>query len=179
MGSHASAPTAGAGKAARADAPGDVRAVLDSLRRIVRALRLSGREATQQTGLSSAQLFVLQRLAEGPAPSIALLAQRTLTDQSSVSVVVARLQRRGLVLRRRSAADGRRAELALSARGLALLRKAPEPAQARLVGAIAKLPGLQRRQLARDLGRLVEEMGAARASAALFFESDAAPGRKR
>ena len=81
------------------------RAVLDSIRRIVRALRESSRKTERSVGLGAAQLFVLQRLAGAPPLSINELADRTLTHQSSVSVVVSRLVRAGLVARTRAAAD--------------------------------------------------------------------------
>src|SRR5262252_4644706 len=96
----------------------DTRAVLDSLRRIVQALRESSRQAEVQVGLSGAQLFVLQKLAETPSLSLNDLAERTRTHQSSVSTVVSRLVGEGYIRRVRSLNDGRRLELTLSARGL-------------------------------------------------------------
>ena len=69
----------------------DVQAVLDGVRRIVQALRASSRWAEQHVGLSGAQLFVLQKLAETPGMSVNELAERTHTHQSSVSTVVSRL----------------------------------------------------------------------------------------
>src|SRR4051794_8130303 len=70
---------------------GDVRAIMDAIRRIVRVLRVSSRAAEKQVGLSGAQLFVLHKLADTPALSLNELADRTRTHQSSVSVVVQRL----------------------------------------------------------------------------------------
>jgi hypothetical protein len=43
----------------------DIRIVLDSIRRIVQALRVSSRAAEKTVGLSGAQLFLLQQLGEG------------------------------------------------------------------------------------------------------------------
>jgi DNA-binding MarR family transcriptional regulator len=71
------------------------RDVLDSLRRIVQVLRESSRRAERQLGISGAQLFVLEKLAEAPSQSLNELAERTHTHQSSVSTVVARLVKRG------------------------------------------------------------------------------------
>src|SRR5262249_5588713 len=94
--------------------PRHVRKVLDSLRRIVRSFRVSARAVEGRLGISAAQLFVLHQLAESDASSIDELAARTLTHQSSVSVVVARLAERGLVVRRTARDDARRTEIALS-----------------------------------------------------------------
>src|SRR5438105_26745 len=92
------------GKAAT-DRGSETRSILDSIRRIVRALRLADRAAEKRLGLSGAQLFVLHKLAVGPALSLNELADRTLTHQSSVSVVVQRLVKRKLAARARSGKD--------------------------------------------------------------------------
>src|SRR5215831_20040400 len=117
-----------------------VRTVMDALRRIVRALRLSARAAEGRLGISGAQLFVLHQLADGDASSIDELAARTLTHQSSVSVVVSRLAERGLVIRRTARDDARRTEIALSAAGRAMLRRAPESLQEHLLRALTRMP---------------------------------------
>jgi DNA-binding MarR family transcriptional regulator len=132
----------------------DVRVVLDGIRRIVQALRASSRAVEKVVGLSAAQLFVLLKLYGEEALSINELAARTLTHQSSVSVVVARLVEQGLVARRRSPLDRRRVELTLTRRGRAVLAKAPQAAQDRLIEAIESLPRVERRSLARNLERL-------------------------
>src|SRR5260221_14725566 len=93
------------------------RVVLDAIRRIVQALRESSRAAEKHAGLSGAQLFVLQALAESPGLSLNELAERTRTHQSSVSVVVTRLSRARLIERSTAPGDARRAELRLSALG--------------------------------------------------------------
>src|SRR5262245_81630 len=95
----------------------DTQAVLDAIRQIVQALRESSRWSERHVGLSGAQLFVLQALAEAPGISLNELAARTHTHQSSVSVVVTRLVDAGLVRRGRSGLDARSVTLSLSPRG--------------------------------------------------------------
>ena len=102
--------------------------------------------------------------------SLGELADRTFTHQSSVSVVVSRLVARGLVARWPSAADGRRVELALTAPGRALLRRAPAAAQERLIAGLQRLPVAERRALAVTLVRLVREIGVDRTVPGMFFE---------
>jgi DNA-binding MarR family transcriptional regulator len=130
--------------------------ILDAVRRVVRTLRESSRASEASHGLSAAQLFVLQQLrTHGPA-SIGELADRTLTHQSSVSVVVSRLVEAGLARRVRSTEDSRRSEVSLSERGTRLLERAPEPLQDRLIDAIATLTPRDRAQLAHLLLRLTD-----------------------
>lgn len=148
----------------------DVREVLDSIRRIVRLLRLSSREAEREVGLTGAQLFVLQKLAESKMLSVNDLAERTHTHQSSVSVVAQSLVEKGLVARSKATDDARRLELTLTPAAKALLRKAPGAAQDRLIEAIEGLSPATRSQLARSLGRLVEEAGLGNEEAPMIFE---------
>jgi DNA-binding MarR family transcriptional regulator len=149
-----------------------VASVLDHLRRIVRALRVGA----GGPGMSSAQLFVLAALAAEPGASLRRLAARTLTDASSVSVVVARLVADGLVARRRDPADARRAVLSLTRRGAARLARAPEPVQTRLVAALRAQPAARLRAVDAALGAVVTSLGAGGGAAAMFFEE--APRRR-
>jgi MarR family transcriptional regulator, lower aerobic nicotinate degradation pathway regulator len=165
MGSHASV-------AARVDA----QRAFEALRRLVRFLRLAAR-AAEKSGVSAAQLFVLHQLAASPASSLAELAARTLTDASSVSTVVARLVAGKLVTRRASAGDRRRATLALTARGRALVARTPGLAQTRIVEAIVAMPPRDRRALTRALDRLVAAIGADQLPARMLFEDE--PGGRR
>src|SRR3954451_6196920 len=96
---------------ARALSEPSTRSVLDGIRHIVRELREASRHAERAVGVSAAQLFVLQRLAGARSLSVSELAERTHTHQSSVSVVVTKLARRGLVTRERAEGDARRLEV--------------------------------------------------------------------
>lgn len=152
--------------------------VLDSIRRIVRLLREGSRDSEDAVGLSAAQLFVLQKLDAGEPLSLNELAARTLTHQSSVSVVVSRLVERGLVLRRPSANDARRLELLPTKRGLALRDRAPAPEQNRVIAAVEALTPQQQRTLAEGLDRLVRALGIDERAAPMLFD-DEAPRRPR
>jgi DNA-binding MarR family transcriptional regulator len=159
MGSHTSANSQAA-----------VRSVLDSIRRIVRALRLFDREAEKRAGLSAAQVFVLHHLRDGKAISINGLAARTHTDQSSVSVVAAKLAARKLLRRARGGADGRNVVVSITEKGLAALKSAPPAAQEKLAAAIMRLTPGKREQLANLLAELVRKTGLEDQEATLFFE---------
>jgi MarR family transcriptional regulator, lower aerobic nicotinate degradation pathway regulator len=156
---------------------GDIRLILDSIRRIVRALRLFDRDAEKHAGLSGAQLFVLQNLGREKL-SVNDLADRTHTHQSSVSVVVDKLVQRGLVARARSKDDSRRAVLSMTPAGRDVLRSAPPAAQQRLITALAGLSRPRRKMLARLLVELTENTGIDVHPPVLFFE-DAKARRKR
>jgi len=146
---------------------------MDALRRIVRELRLSARMAEQVAGISGAQLFVLQALAEGRASSLNELAERTVTDQSSVSVVVKRLVAQNLVARTSSRIDARRIELSLTAAGRRLLARCPEPTQVRLVSALRRMTPRELVTLGEGLAALAREMGIGDSAVRMLFDEDA------
>jgi len=155
---------------ARPAATAETRHVLDSLRLIVRSLRVASRNAEQQVGLSGAQLFVLQGLSRQGSCSVNELAAYTATDQSSVSVVVSRLVARGHVQRAPSKVDRRSVVLSLTPSGRALLSAAPEAAQDRLLSALSKLERAELQSLSTLLGKVVELAGVPRDNPTLFFE---------
>ena len=157
---------------------GDVRAVLDGVRRIVQSLRESSRWAEKYVGMTGAQLFVLQQLDEAPAQSLNDLAARTHTHQSSVSTIVARLVDQGFVTRTRSPRDGRTIELHLSARGRRLVGRAPNAAQQRLIQGIRELSPSQRRGLAASLTAVAGAMDSAAGEPSMFFEERASQRRR-
>lgn len=154
------------------------RIVLDSIRLIVRALRLSERAAEKQHGITAAQVFALLKLSEAETMSLNELAARTVTDQSSVSIVVQKLVDQRLVSRERSTDDARRLELRVTRKGAAVLRKAPEPAQEKLLEALAELTPREQAQLAKLLARLVDAMGIEESPVPMFFQPDTCKTKK-
>jgi DNA-binding MarR family transcriptional regulator len=136
----------------------EAREVLDSIRQVVRALRVASRAAEKEVGLSAAQLLVLQRLASAPA-SLNDLAEQTQTHQSSTSVVVSKLVSRGLVARTRAKHDARQLLLTLTPRAKTLVRKTPHAAQDRLIDALASMSKGDQAQLAKLMRKLVSAAG--------------------
>ena len=121
---------------------------MNAIRSVVRALRLNTRAIELQMGISLAQLFVLQQLAERPADSLNELAERTATHQSSVSVVVRRLVERGYVSRTASPTDKRRIEIDVTAAGRGLLADAPVTVQQQMIAGLTGMSGSERTMLA-------------------------------
>ena len=148
----------------------DSQIILDSIRRVVQALRLSSRAAEKNLNLSGAQLFVMEKLRVGGPLSINELAQKTLTHQSSVSVVITRLVEKGLVHRQPSKSDGRKLELILAKEGHALLRKNPKTVQELLVKAIEELSFRKRREFASTFLSILNTSGLNSYEPELFFE---------
>jgi DNA-binding MarR family transcriptional regulator len=157
---------------------GHFRDILDSIRRVVRALRIASRRSEQAVGLSTSQLFVLQSLSEDTPITVNELAARTFTHQSTVSVVAKRLVEKKLVIRQRSKTDARQQELRLSRAGAAMIhRPRTQPAQHQLVKALRAFSPKDQARLAKLLSALVREAGWADDTPHLFFE-ETAPAKK-
>ena len=159
--------------------PGDsAELALQELRRLVQGIRVTSHAVERSYGVTGAQLFVLRELSLEPNASIRRLSQRTLTDPSSVSVVVARLVARGLVKRTLDATDRRKSALTVTRLGERLLARAPEPYQGRLIAALRELKRADLRVLRRALSQLSDALEIEPSGAPLFFE-DAKPASER
>jgi len=156
----------------------DGQRVLDAIRRLVRQLRVSDRAAQQRAGISAAQHFVLSQVGQSPQMSLGELAERTHTDQSSVSAIVTRLVESGLIERVRADDDARRLELTLTRSGRAALRKVPVVAQEQIVAAVEKLPPARRREFAETFNELLDAIGAAPCAPMLFEDEGTEKKRK-
>jgi DNA-binding MarR family transcriptional regulator len=161
---------------AHEDPGADAALVMDSLRRVVRALRAMGDDAARDLGVTAAQLFVLRQLAEQPGQSLGELARRTLTRESSVSEVVSRLVAAGLVDRVADPSDRRRIALTLTHEGSRVASRAPVTVQENLVRAFRSLTPAERRGLADGFEAWLAAAGLQDAPTTMFFEDGSAHG---
>ena len=159
----------------------DAQSVLNSFRCLVKWLRLADRAGLKEHGLGASQLYVLHELRRDSPLSIGELAERTATDQSTVSVVVAKLIEKGFVTRGRSEQDARRLDLTLTARGHLLLKRLPPPIQSSIIEGVQRLPRARARVLAESLHEICEVLGIMDAHPPMLLDDEgtSAPKRKR
>lgn len=149
----------------------DAGRVMDALRRSVRALRSANANARRTFGVGAAPLFVLRQIADKPGVSLAELAERTHTAQSSVSEVVSRLVADGYVRKMPAAHDRRRLMLELTERGAVVSRNADRTVQERLIAGLRHLSSDERRALADLYEAWLRGAGLEVRPAPMFFES--------
>ena len=158
-------------------ASGAVRtAALDRVRTLVSALSHSARAVERSTGITNAQLFLLRQLSEADSLSVNDLAARARTQQSTVSIVVARLVRAGFAAKRKSVDDGRIAIITLTAKGRRILAHAPTPPTAALLRAIERLSDRDARALSGGVGALLSTLDLTPPEVNMLFEH--APTRR-
>ncbi|HEU5173923.1 MAG TPA: MarR family transcriptional regulator [Gemmatimonadaceae bacterium] len=162
----------------RASRRADIAGAVNCVRHLVRGLRLAEQQTRASTGLSAAQLFLLGQLSRADGASLTDLAERTLTDRSSVAAVVERLEDAGLVTTGRDATDRRRVLVRITGRGERTLASAPAAPTEMLLVALRRMSAADVRALCTSLGRLTAEMGLA-GPAGMLFEDRPASTRSR
>jgi len=134
------------------------RQVVAALRRIIHAVDLHSRALVQRYGLTGPQLVVLRELVEGPSRTVGELAQAVHLSQATVTGIVDRLERKGLVHRQRSAHDKRRVMVLMTDRAGVVLAGAPPLLQEHFIDGFGRLPEWERTQILSSLQRVVALM---------------------
>jgi MarR family transcriptional regulator, organic hydroperoxide resistance regulator len=157
----------------------DVAEVVNSLRRLFKAIHEYSKKIFKATGLSGPQVWALTILQSEPGLSHGELAERLFAHRSTVSGIVDRLEQRGVVTRTTDPEDRRGIRLTLTPLGKRVLRKSPPPVQLGLRRALERLPSPQLRRLRRMLQAVVQETAAAGIDAPFFDLDSREPPRRR
>lgn len=155
----------------------EIGAATDCIRQLVRGLRLAEQRTQAEAGLSAAQLFVLAQLSQSSAASLSELAERTLTDRTSVGAVVERLEAALLVTTSRDDDDRRKVLVRITRAGAERLSSAPVAPTGMLIAAMQRMRPDEVTAVRTSLGRLLAEMGLADEPAGMLFEERPASPR--
>jgi DNA-binding MarR family transcriptional regulator len=150
--------------------PDPRREALLGVRALVDALYQSARGVEARTGRTNAQIAVLRQVARHGPISVNDLAERVRTGQSTVSLLLTRLQQARLVRRSRSSEDRRRVLVNVTSAGRALLRRAPRPATEQLLRALDALSTREARAVANALSDLLRALHRGRKRPPMLFE---------
>ncbi len=103
--------------------------VLTSLRRVIRATDLHSKHLAKTSGLTAPQILLMQAIRKHEGGTIGDLANDVSLSQATVTSILDRLEKRGLVQRERSTVDKRKVHACLTDQGLETLKNAPRPLQ--------------------------------------------------
>ena len=134
--------------------------ILAALRRIIRAVDLHSKYLAQRYGLTGPQLVVLQFLEQRGAQTTGQLAAGVSLGQATLSDILERLEKRGLVARKRSTSDRRRVINELSSAGRDAIKEAPPLLQERFVRELRGLSDWEQTQILSTLQRVAAMMQA-------------------
>jgi DNA-binding MarR family transcriptional regulator len=151
----------------------DAKSILNRIRQLVRVLRAFEKEAQSKCGVGAAQIFILHVLQQESELSMNDLAERTATDQSSVSLAVGRLVDEGHVRRTTDDEDRRQVRLSLTPRGRALIRRSPPAAQEKIMDSVTGMSPSERAQLMSLLDKLMSGMGGPIVHVPMLFQDEA------
>lgn len=151
---------------------------LVALRRILRTIDGHGRDVARAAGLTPVQARVLYVLSTSGVITQRRLAEELRVSQATVSVLLDKLQAKGLVRRERSARDRRQIDLVLSEEGARILTRAPDPLQDRFVSRFSALPDAEQSRILAALERVAQLLDADRMEAAPLLEAGDLTGQE-
>lgn len=132
--------------------------VLQSLRKIMQAVDLHSRGLYREYGITGPQLVLLQEIASNESISVTELAKSTSLSQATVTDIIVRLEKKGLVTKTKSEIDKRRVELYPTGNCLRLLEKAPPPLQETFINQFSRLEEWEQFMILSALKRIVSIM---------------------
>jgi DNA-binding MarR family transcriptional regulator len=144
--------------------------LLIALRRIIRAIDLHSKKLNREAGLTGPQLVILQTIDRLPEVTPKRVAAEVNLSQGTVTVILDRLEARGLIQRVRSERDRRSYQLTLSEQGKQLLSKAPAPLQDSFIARFSQLEHWEQNQILSSVQRLAVMMNAVDIDAAPMLE---------
>lgn len=134
--------------------------VLIALRRVIRATDLHSKYLAKTTGLTAPQILLLQTLRDKGQVTIGELAQEMSLSQATVTTILDRLEKRGLVYRQRSQSDKRKVHAYLKEAATETLKSAPIPLQDRFTREFSKLDEWEQAMIMSALKRVAQMMDA-------------------
>lgn len=145
--------------------------IVAALRRIIRAIDLQSRRLFDRHRLTGPQLATLREAARLPGCSTGSLARAVHLSQPTVTGILNRLERQGLVRRERSVGDRRSVQIHVSQAGAELLGGAPSLLQDRFRSELARLETWERHSLLAALQRIASMMDAQELDAAPMLDT--------
>ncbi|WP_321396140.1 MarR family transcriptional regulator [Emcibacter sp.] len=144
--------------------------ILVSIRRIIRAIDLQSKQLVKTTGLTAPQLVVMQTLRKEGKLSPSNIARNVALSQATITSILDRLEKAGLVRRTRSEEDRRIVDVCLTEEGRKRLEEAPELLQSGFLRQYRKLESWERQMLVSSLQRVAAMMDAEELDASPILE---------
>jgi len=134
--------------------------VLVAIRRIIRAIDLHSRRLAQNHGLTGPQALILKEVARTKPQTAGELANHVSLSQATVTDIVKRLEKRGLLVRERSQLDRRRITIRLTNAGKSLISQTLPLLQEEFAMRFSQLRDWEQNQLLASVQRLAALMNA-------------------
>ena len=133
---------------------------LIALRKITRAIDLHSKKLLKESGLTTSQLLVLEAIEKLDQPTPSSVARTILLSQGTVTNLIDRMEKRGLLQRVKADADKRSVHLVITETGKQSYADAPELLQAEFLEEYRKLQTWEQHMLLSSLERIASMMDA-------------------
>ena len=134
--------------------------VLIALRRIIQAIDLYSRSLVKKHGITLPQLVILQELSKNNGMSVGELAKAISLGQATVTGVLDRLEKRGLIIRSKSYDDKRKVFISPTEECNKMIAAMPSPLQQTFVTQFEKLQDWEKNMILAVLQKIVAMMDA-------------------
>lgn len=151
--------------------------ILTLIRRIVRSVNLESKRIDKEHGISIPQLLCLNYLSRRAnyQASHKDIKDFLSLNASTVTGIIARLERKGLIAKLPKGDDRRVSLITLTARGSNLIQKSPVPIQERLTQRLRELSPQQLEEIQRGLSRITELLDLSPEEHVPLISADAPP----
>ena len=134
--------------------------LLIALRKITRAIDLHSKKLLKESGLTTSQLLVITAIDKLDKATPSSVAREILLSQGTVTNLVIRMEKKGLLQRVKAEDDKRSVCLTLTEMGRTRLADAPETLQAEFLIEYRKLESWERQMLISSVERIATLMDA-------------------
>jgi DNA-binding MarR family transcriptional regulator len=148
------------------------REMLISMRKITQAISLHSKDLSRRYGLTGPQLTVLNELSSREEITVTELARSISASQATVTDMLNRLEKRGLIERQRNKLDRRRVTIHLTDECRKILSMAPPPLQETFVEGFSNLPEWEQLMILSAFKRVVDLMSAGKIEAPAILATD-------
>jgi len=145
--------------------------VLINLRKIIQAIELQSRQIVRKIGLTGPQLIILREIARYKELTVGEIAELVSLKQATVTSILIRLEKKGLLIRNRSTIDKRKVYVNITEEAENLLHRAPSPLHESFVNQFNRLSDWEQTMILCSLQRMVTMMEAKEIEAAPFLET--------
>lgn len=134
--------------------------LLIALRRITRAIDLHSKKVQKQSGLTTSQLLVIEAIEKLESPTPSSIAREILLSQGTVTNLIDRMEKNGLVQRQKTAADKRSVNIVTTELGMERYREAPDLLQEEFLTEFRKLKSWEQHLILSSVERIATMMDA-------------------
>ena len=145
--------------------------VIISLRKIIQAIDMNSKKLNKRVGLTGPQLVLLQEIARSGEVTAGEIARAVSLSQATVTGILERLEKRGLLVRQRNERDRRRIMVSITEAGQKILATGPPLMQEAFVDKFSSLQEWEQTMILSALQRLVTIMDAKAIDAAPFLST--------